>query len=157
MIAVFKPYLYNGWTDLENLFDNKNVDIGEHTSEVWSHSVSWHHHTSKKRRCFFICPSVTLVLGYSSFISLEDLGCKISGLLTPFWHFFIFLNFGWKRKNLKKKWKKRFFGWAKTGKHGYFCITPTGLPDDFSGFYYLFPDRRHVSDVPFLSDEVCTS
>ena len=111
----------------------------------------------QKTTLFFFCPSVTLVLGYSSFISLEDLGCKISGLLTPFKHFFIFLNFGWKRENLKKKWKKRFFGWAKTGKHGYFWVTPTGLPDDFSGFYYFFPDRRHVSDVPFLTDELCRS
>ena len=60
------------------------------------------------------------------------------GLLTPTIYFLIFLNFGWKRENLKKKWKKRFFGWAKTGKHGYFCTTPTGLPDDFSWFYYFF-------------------
>ena len=71
--------------------------------------------------------------------------------------FLFFLNFGWKRENLKKKWKKRFFGWAKTGKHGYFCATPTGLPDVFSGFYYFFPVRRHVSDVPFFTDELCRS
>ena len=43
----------------------------------------WRHHMSKKGRCFFICPSITLFLRYSSFISLEDLGRKISGLLTP--------------------------------------------------------------------------
>ena len=48
------------------------------------------------------------------------------------------LNFGWKRENLKKKWKKRFFELAKNGKHGYFCWWPTGLPDNFSGFYYFF-------------------
>ena len=65
------------------------------------------------------------------------------------------LNFGWKRENLKKKWKKRFFGWAKTGKYFYFCTTPTGLPDDFSGFYYFFSVRRHVSEVPFFTDEHC--
>ena len=111
----------------------------------------------QKRTLFFFCPSVTLVLGYYSFISLEDYGCKISGLLTPSTHFFIFLNLGLKRENLEKKWKKRFFGWAKTGKHGYFCVTPTGLPDDFSGFYYFFPHRRHVSDVPFFTDELCRS
>ena len=81
-IAFSKQYLWNGWTDLENRFYKKNAHIGEHTGEVWFHSVWWRHHTSKKGRCFF-CPSVTLVLGYSSFISLENFGRKISGLLTP--------------------------------------------------------------------------
>ena len=51
--------------------------------------------------------SVTLVLEYFSFIDLEDLGVKISGLLTPRGDLF-FLNFSLKRENLKKKevfWK----------------------------------------------------
>ena len=31
------------------------------------------------------------------------------------------------------------------------------VSDDFSWFYCFFPDTRHVSDVPFSSDEMCTS
>ena len=54
MIAVFKQYLWNGWTDLENRFYKKNIHIEEHTGEVWFHSVWWRHHTSKKGRCFFL-------------------------------------------------------------------------------------------------------
>ena len=34
--------------------------------------------------------------------------------------------------------EKEVFGWAITGKHGYFRVTPTGLPEDFSEFYYFF-------------------
>ena len=32
------------------------------------------------------------------------------------------------------------------GKHGYFCCTPTGLPDDISGFYYFFL----IEDMPVM-------
>ena len=39
---------------MKNRFDIKNVYIGEHTGEVWFHSVRWRHHTSKKGRCFFL-------------------------------------------------------------------------------------------------------
>ena len=70
----------------------KIVDIGEHTGEVWFHSVWWRHHTSKKRPCF--CPSVTFVLGYFSFIDLEDLGCKISGFLDTYLFLLNFPSFG---------------------------------------------------------------
>ena len=90
------------------------------------------------------------MLGYSSFISLEDIGRKISGLLTPKESFSYFFEFRLETGEFKEKVKTEVFGWAKTGKHGYFCTTPTGLPDDFSGFYYFFPVRRHVSDVPFF-------
>ena len=106
---------------------------------------------------FFFGPSVTLVLWYYFFISLGDLGCKISGLLTPKGAFYYFLEFRLETGEFVEKVKKEVFGWAKTGKHGYFCVPPTGLPDNFSGFYYFFPDRRHVSDVPFFSDKVYTS
>ena len=49
-----------------------------------------------------------LVLGYSSFINLEDLGCKISGLLTLL------------------------------GTRFYFFGFRLEMEDDFSGFYYFF-------------------
>ena len=79
------------------------------------------------------------------------------GLLTPSGHFYIFSKFRLETGVLEEKVKKRFFEWAKSGKHGYFCVTPTGLPDNFSGFYYLFSDRRHVTDLPFLSVKLCKS
>ena len=114
MIAVFKQYLWNGWTDLENRFyKKKTIHIGEHTGEVWFHSVWWRHHTSKKGRCFFICPSVTLFLGYSSFISLEDIGRKISGLLTKNGLFGYFLEFWLEMGEFEKKVKKEVFWMGK--------------------------------------------
>ena len=69
------------------------------------------------------------------------------------WPLFIIFNFGLKQENLKKKWKKRFFGWAKTGKHGYFCDTPTGPPDDFSEFYYFF----HTDDMSVMCLSLLTN
>ena len=111
----------------------------------------------EQKRTLFFCPSVTLFLGYYSFISLEDHGCKISGLLTPKGSFCYFFESRLETGEFEEKVKKRYFGWAKTGKHGYFCCTPTGLPADFSGFYYFFPVRRHVSDVPSLTGELCRS
>ena len=66
------------------------------------------------------------------------------GFVDTFWTLFYFF-------------KKRFLELAKSGEHGYFCISPADLPDYFSGFYYLFSDRRLVTDVPFLSVELCRS
>jgi hypothetical protein len=52
---------------------------------------------------------------------LEDIGRKISGLLTIIeWTYFCF-EFWLETGEFEEKVKKRFFGWAKTGKHGYFC------------------------------------
>ena len=59
------------------------------------------------------------------------------GLFTPL-DFFHFLELRLETGEFKEKVKKTFSGSAKKGKHGYFCVTPTSLPGDFSGFYYFF-------------------
>ena len=106
---------------------------------------------------FFFCPSVTIFLGYSSFISLVEHGREISGLLTPIeWRSF-FSEFWLEMGEFEEKVKKEVFWMGKKTQNFYFCPGPHGLPDDFSGFYYFFPVRRHVSDVPFLTDEHCRS
>ena len=64
----------------------------------------------------------------------------------------LFFEFRLKTGEYKEKMKEQFFRRAKTDKHGYFCFMPSGYPGDFSGFYYFFFDRRHVSNVPFLTD-----
>ena len=60
------------------------------------------------------------------------------GFADTFWPLFLFFKFRLEMGELEEIVKKRFSELAKSGKHGYFCVTPTGLPDDFSGFYYLF-------------------
>ena len=50
----------------------------------------------------------------------EDLGCKISGLLT----FFYFCKFRLETGEFEEKMEKEVFGWAKTAKHGYFVSRP---------------------------------
>ena len=92
----------------------------------------------EQKRMLFFCPSVILFKGTLPSSVGKALGAKYRVCWPQSCGRLLVLNFGWKREILKKKWKKRFFGWAKTGKHGYFCWWPTGLPDDFSGFYYFF-------------------
>ena len=134
----FNRFLWNASTDLKIVSLKKTLTQIRHRWDGSWHSVRWHHHTNKKRLCFFICPSEGANLGYFPTISWHNLGCKILGLFTFLDVFFIFWNFDSKRENLKKKWKKTCFGSAKKGKHGYFCRSPTGFPGDFSGFYYFF-------------------
>ena len=74
----------------------------------------------QKRRCYF-CPSCK---GYFSFIDLRDLGCKISGLLTPFGHFFSFFEFRLETGEFEENWKKRFRGWAKQANMAIFVARP---------------------------------
>ena len=63
----------------------------------------------QKRTLFFFGPSVTLFLGYSSFISLEDIGRKISGLLTIIeWTYFCF-EFWLETGEFEEKVKKEVF------------------------------------------------
>ena len=62
------------------------------------------------------------------------IGRKISGLLTPKRAFCKFFEFLLETGEIEEQVKKRFFGWAKTGKHVFFCVTPTGLPDEFIWF-----------------------
>ena len=89
------------------------------------------------------------MLGYYSFLSLEDDGCKISGLLTPSKDIYIFFcRSRLETGEFEGKVKKEVSGWAKTGKHGYFCVTPTGLHGDLLRVLLFFSTyRRHVSDV----------
>ena len=82
-LAVFKQYLWNGWTDSENRFDKKErPHRGTHGRSLILFGVMTSSH-EQKRTMFFFCPSVTFFLGYSSFISLVDHGRETSGLLTP--------------------------------------------------------------------------
>ena len=156
-MAGFSRFLWSASTDFENWFIQKNFDTNEsHGGRFVTFGKMTSSH-QQKTTLFFFCSCEGVNLGYFPSISWHNLGCKILGLFTSLNVFFIFLNFDLKQENLKKKWKKTFFGRAKTGKHGYFCCMPTGLPGDFSGFFNFFPYRRHVSDVSFLSDEVRTS
>ena len=67
----------------------------------------------RKRTLFFFCPSVILFLWYSSFISLEDIGRKISGLLTPIvWTSFCF-EFWLETGEFEEKVKKEVFWMGK--------------------------------------------
>ena len=81
------------------------------------------------KRCLaLLCPSVThswpeVLL---AFVSLEDIGRKILGLLHHVYRMdvlFMFWILAGKRENLKKKSKKEVFVMGtKTRQHGYFCI-----------------------------------
>ena len=53
------------------------------------------------------------MLGYSSFISLEDLGRKISGLLTPKEEFSYFFKFRLETGEFEEKVKKEVFWMGK--------------------------------------------
>ena len=90
MIAVFKQYLWNGWTDLENLFDKKKRwHRGTHGRSLIPFRFMTSSHEQKTTLFFYLSVRHARVRVFF-FISLENLGCKISGLLTPFKHFFIF-------------------------------------------------------------------
>ena len=124
MIAVFKQYLWNGWTDLENLFDKKKRwHRGTHGRSLIPFRFMTSSH-EQKTTLFFFCPSVTLVLGYSSFISLEDLGCKISGLLTPFKHFLIFWISAGNGRIWRKSEKRGFLDGQKQANMAIFVSRP---------------------------------
>ena len=155
-LTVFKQYLWNGWTDLKNRLakkDRPHRGTNGRSLILFGSMTSSH----EQKRTLFFCPSVTLFLGYSSFISLEDIGRKISGLLTPIeWTYFC-LEFWLETGEFEEKVKKEVFWMGKNRQIFLFLYhaSPTGLPDDFSGFYYFFSVRRHVSEVPFFTDEHC--
>ena len=139
---------------LEKLFDRKNVHIGEHMGRSLAPFGLMPSSREQKRRCFLSVRNARVRV-----LFLHQFGrpwVQNIGFVDTFDRLFYFLNFGLKRENLKKKGKKSFW-MGKNSKHGYFCVTPTGLPDNFSGFYYLFPVRRHASDVPSLTDKLCRS
>ena len=78
----------------------------------------------RKRTLFFFCPSVILFLGYSSFISLEDIGRKISGLLTPIvWTSFCF-EFWLETGEFEEKVKRGFLDGQKQANISIFVPRP---------------------------------
>ena len=155
-MTSFSRFLWNASTDFKICFIKKNFHTNKtQTGRVVTFGKMTSSH-QKKTTLFFL----SVRRGQFKVLPVDQLaqsGVQNIGFVHTSKRFFIFLNSDLKWGNLKKKRKKTFFGRAKTGKHGYFCCTPTGLPDDFSGFYYFFPDRRHVSDVPFLTDKLCSS
>ena len=155
-MASFSRFIWNASTDFKNCFIQKNFDtnktqrgriitFGKMTSSHQQKTTLFFY-LSVRRGRFRVLPVCQMAKS-----GVQNIGFAH----TSRRFYFIFLNFDLKRENLKKKWKKTFFGRAKTRKRGYFCCTPTGLPGDFSGFCYFFPYRRHVIDEPFLSDELC--
>ena len=112
----------------------------------------------RKRKLFFFCPSVTLFLGYSSFVSLEDIGRKISGLLTLIeWTYFCF-EFWLETGEFEEKVKKEvFWDGQKQANMAIFVGDPQVSPTISQGSIIFFPVRRYVSDVPFFTDELCRS
>ena len=154
-IAVFKQYLWNGWTDLENRFYKiKRPHRGTHGRSLIPFGLMTSSHKQKKT---FFCPSVTLVLGYSSVISLKDLGRKISGLLTPTVSFSYFFKFWLETGEFEEKVKKEVFWMGKNRQTWLFLCHAHRSPWRFLRVLLFFPVRRHVSDVPFYRDELCRS
>ena len=79
----------------------------------------------QKRTMFFFCPSVTVFLGYSSFISLVDHGREISGLLTPIDRRSFFSEFRLEMGEFEEKVKKEVFWMAKKrANFAIFCPRP---------------------------------
>ena len=99
------------------------------------------------------------MLGYSSFISLEDLGRKISGLLTPNKCIFLFFFEFWLETGEfeEKVIKEVFWMGKKRANMAIFVPRPQVSLTISHGSIIFFPIRRHVSDVPFLIDELCRS
>ena len=98
MIAVFKQYLWEGWTDLENRFDkNKRPHRGTHGRSSGD-SIRFDDVRASSSQGTLLS-SVWKTLGAKYRVCM----------LTPKQAFCYFLNFRWKRENLKRKWKKRFF------------------------------------------------
>ena len=88
---------------------------------------------------------------------IAQFGVQNVGFAHTFRRLFnFFFEFRLETGEFKEKVKKVFL-WTKASQHGYFCCTPTGLPGgDFSGFYYIFFYRKHVNDVPFFGEELCS-
>ena len=135
----------------------KNVHIGEHTGEVWFHSVWWRHHTSKKGRCFFL----SVRHGLFRVLFFHQFGrhwAQNIGFVDQKWIIWLFFGILAGNGRIWRKSEKRgFLDGQKQANMAIFVARPTGLPGDFSGFYYFFPVQRHVSDVPLLTDELCRS
>ena len=110
----------------------------------------------QKGRCFF-CPSVTLFFRVLFFYQFGRPWVQNIGFVDTLNRLFYFFKFQLETGEFEEKVKKEVFWMGKNRQTWLFCVTPTGLPDDFSGFYYFFPHWRHVSDVPFFTDELCRS
>ena len=155
-MAGFSRFLRNASTDFKSCFIQKNFDTNEtHGWRLVTFGKMTSSHQQKTTLFFYLSVRRgkfrVLPVGQVAQSGVLNIGVVNTSRRS----FFTFLNFDLKRENSKKKCKKTFFGRVKTGKHGYFCCTTTGLSDDFSWFYYISPDRRHVTDVPFLCDELC--
>ena len=107
----------------------------------------------EQKRTLFFCPSASLVLGYYPFISLEDHGCKISGLLTPSTHFLIFFNLGLKRENLKKKWERGFLDEQKQANMAIFVSRPQVSRTISQGSMIFF----HTADISVMCISLLTN
>ena len=81
------------------------------------------------------------------------------GLLTPFGN--LFFRISTENGIIWRKGKKVVFWMGKNRQTWLFLLHASSqVSDDFSGCYCFFPDTidiRHVGDVSFFSDEMCTS
>ena len=116
-MTLFSRFLWNASTDFKNCFIQKNFDTNE--TQGWR-IVTFGKMTSshqQKRLCFFLSARRgwfrVLCVGQMPRSGVQNIGLAH----TSRRFFYIFLNFDFKRENLKKKWKKRVLGWAKTSKH----------------------------------------
>ena len=154
----FCRFLWNASTDLKKCFIKKNFDTNK---TQMGRVVTFGKMTSshQQKTTSFFCPSDWVNLGYfPSIMQLAQYGMQNTGFVYTFRRFFIFVfEFRLETGEFREKGKTDVFWKREKDKHGYFCSTPTGLSGDFSGFYYFFPVRRHVSNMPFLTDELCRS
>ena len=108
--------------------------------------------TPTKNDFVFFYLSGGVNLGYFPSISWHNQNIGFVHTSRRFFSFF--LNCDLKRENFQKKWKN-FFLEARKRQAWLFLLHAHRSPWRFLRVLIIFCVRKHVSDVPFLTDELC--